>query len=97
MSEFYSKYVDGYRLFVSNFSYDKVISELELAKVEYTGKIHKAFTDIQNQILGIPVATVVVATQMKSAPQIGYEFWVNIAVLTGCWIFVMLVGLLICN
>lgn len=97
LSEFYSKYADGYRLFVSNFSYDKVISELELAKVEYTGKIHKAFTDIQNQILGIPVATVVVATQMKSASQIGYEFWMNIAVLAGCWIFVMLVGLLICN
>ena len=97
LGELYSKYADGYRLFVSNFSYDKVISQLESAKVEYTGKIHKAFSDIQNQILGIPVATVVVATQMKCASDVGYAFWVNIAVLAGCWIFVLLVGLLICN
>ena len=100
LSELQKKFADGYRLFVSNFSYDKVRSELEAAKVEYTGKIHKVFSDIQNQVLSIPVATIIVATQMKdagAAKATSYETWVNSAVLLGCWIFVLLVGLLLWN
>lgn len=100
LPELQNKFADGYRLFVSNFSYDKVRSELEAAKVEYTGKIHKVFADIQNQMLSIPVATIIVATQMKDAgaeKATSYETWVNSAVLLGCWIFVLLVGLLIWN
>lgn len=88
---------DGYRLFVADFSYDKVINQIEAAKVEEIGKIHKAFSDIQNQILGIPVATVIVATQMKLAEKVGYEFWVNTAVLVGCYVFVLLSALMLRN
>lgn len=96
LPELLSKFSDGYRLFVSNFSYDKVRSELEAAQVEYTAKIHKVFTDIQNQLLTIPVATVVVATQMKLATG-SDQFWINTAVLMGSFIFVILVGFLVCN
>jgi len=81
---------EGYRLFVADFSYDKIVNQLEVAKLEEIGKIHKTFADIQNQILGIPVATIVVATQMKAANNVGYEFWVNTAVLIGCWVFAIL-------
>lgn len=100
LPELQRKFADGYRLFVSNFSYDKVRNELEAAKIEYTGKIHKVFSDIQNQMLSIPVATIIVATQMKDASAktaTSYEVWVNSAVLLGCWIFVLLVGFLIAN
>ncbi|TFW08106.1 hypothetical protein E4K72_08065 [Oxalobacteraceae bacterium OM1] len=97
LPQLYERFSDGYRLFVSSFSYEKVKDELEAAKVEYTGKIHKVFTDIQNQVLGIPVATVIVATQMKAASQVGYEFWVNTGVLLGCYVFAVLMGLLIYN
>lgn len=100
ISELQKKFSDGYKLFVSNFSYDKVRSDLEAAKIEYTGKIHKIFSDIQNQVVGIPVATVIIATQMKDAgaeKATSYETWVNSAVLLGCWIFVILVSFLICN
>ena len=56
----------GYRLFfAAGFSYEKFRDEIESARVEYAGKIHKVFSDIQNQLLGIPVATIIVATQMK--------------------------------
>jgi hypothetical protein len=96
LPELLSKFSDGYRLFVSNFSYDKVRSELEAAQVEYTAKIHKVFTDIQNQLLTIPVATVVVATQMKQATG-SDQFWINTAVLIGSFIFVILVGFLVWN
>ncbi|SPK73066.1 putative phage-related membrane protein [Cupriavidus taiwanensis] len=91
------KFSDGYRLFASSFSYEKVKSELEAARVDYAAKIHKVFTDIQNQILGIPVATVVVATQMKAATTVDANFYINVAVLIGAWIFVILVAALLLN
>lgn len=87
----------GYRIFSSAFSYDKVMDKLRAAKVEEIGKIHKTVADIQNQILGIPVATIVIATQMKEANQWGYQSIVNSAVLFGCFIFSFLVILMLCN
>ncbi|WP_455154837.1 hypothetical protein [Cupriavidus campinensis] len=97
LADLSKKFNDGYRLFASSFSYEKVKSELEAARVEYAAKIHKVFTDIQNQILGIPVATVVVATQMKAATTIDSNFYINVAVLVGAWIFVILVAALLLN
>lgn len=88
---------EGYRLFIADFSYDKVRDATEAAKIELAGKIHKTFSDIQTQILGIPVATIIVATQMKDAKTIGYEFWVNLAVYVGCWVFAVLVGFVLWN
>jgi hypothetical protein len=37
----------GYRLFASSFSYAKIRSDVESARVEYVGKIHKTLIDIQ--------------------------------------------------
>lgn len=91
------RYEDGYKLFASGFSYEKVRDQVEAARVEYTGKIHKVFSDIQNQLLGIPVATIIVATQMKDAKAVGYEVWVNTAVLVGCWVFAILMIFLLNN
>ncbi|MCE8013418.1 hypothetical protein HOP54_09510 [Halomonas daqingensis] len=90
-------YEDGYQLFASGFSYEKIKDQVEAARIEYTGKIHKVLSDIQNQLLGIPVATIIVATQMKQAADIGYSFWINSAVLLGCWIFSVLMIFLIHN
>jgi hypothetical protein len=97
LPELAEKATHGYRVFISEFSYDKIRDSLETAKVEYAAKIHKAFTDIQTQILTIPVATVVVATQMKEATNYGYAFWVNTAVLAGVWVFAVLITFLLVN
>lgn len=91
------KVSDGYKLFASSFSYEKIRGEMEVAKVEYLNKIHKTFSDIQGQILGIPVATVVVATQLAVATTCGKEFWGNTAVLIGAWIFLILLAAAIIN
>jgi heme exporter protein D len=91
------KFDQGYQLFAAGFSYEKVRDEVEAARVEYSGKIHKVFSEIQNQLLGIPVATIVVATQMKDAAIVGYAFWVNTAVLVGCWVFAILMVFLLHN
>jgi len=91
------KVADGYRLFASSFSYSKIKSELEDARIDYTQKIHKTIVDIQNQLLGIPVATIVVASQMKAPTACGPELLVNVAVLAGAWIFVLLLVIAIVN
>ncbi len=95
--ELKKKFEQGYQLFAAGFSYEKVRDQVEAARVEFSGKIHKVFSDIQNQLLGVPVATIIVATQMKDAKTYGYEFWVNTAVLVGCWVFAILMVFLLHN
>jgi hypothetical protein len=87
----------GYRLFVSSFSYSKIRKEIETARLDYINKIHKTIVDIQGQLLGIPVATIVVASQLKLSKGCGVEFWTNCAVLLGAWIFVGLLSLAVSN
>lgn len=88
---------EGYKLFVAGFSYEKIVDQMEDAKLEELAKIHKTFSDIQNQILSIPVATVIVATQIKATSKVGATFWVNTAILIGAFIFVILTSFLIKN
>ncbi|MGN8548593.1 hypothetical protein ACQPTN_29405 [Bradyrhizobium sp. 13971] len=80
---------DSYRLFVSSFSYDKIRTDIENASLDFLTRIHKTFVDVQGQLLGIPIATIVVASQMKTATACGVEAWTNLAVLAGAWIFVV--------
>jgi hypothetical protein len=87
----------GYTLFASTFSYAKIRGEVEAAKVEYVSKIHKTLIDIQGQLLGIPIATVVVASQLKASTGCDTEVWTNRAVLGGVWVFVVLLGIAIIN
>lgn len=79
---------DGYRLFASSFSYAKIRSQLEDARIDFATKIHKTIVDIQAQLLGLPVASVVVASQLKVAKACSLELWTDVAVLAGAWIFV---------
>lgn len=84
-------------VFLSAFSYERVRDEVEALKVEYTTKIHKVLSDIQGQLLGIPAATVVVATQMQQADTMGAAFITNTAVLLGAFIFGVFLILLLKN
>lgn len=88
---------DGYRLFASEFSYEKIRSDIEDARLDYLNKIHKTVTDIQGQLLGLPVATVVVASQLKVVSVCGADLWTDVAVLSGAWIFVVLLLIAIGN
>ena len=88
---------DGYRLFASEFTYAKIRRDVETAQFDYLGKIHKTFTDIQGQLLGIPVATIVVASQLKVVSACGLDFWTDEAVVCGAWVFVLLVAVAIAN
>jgi hypothetical protein len=82
LPELSNKFADGYKIYLANFSYDKVRDELQAWKVE---------------LLGIPIATVVVATQLKLAGENDKAiFLANVAVVIGCWIFSALF-LLLCR
>ena len=95
--ELRAAYDQGYKMYAAGFSYDKLKDTVEAARVEYVGKIHKVLSDIQNQLLGIPVATIIVATQLKDDKGAGPELFINTAVLLGAWVFVALTVLLIRN
>jgi len=95
--ELRATYDQGYKMYAAGFSYDKLKDTVEAARVEYVGKIHKVLSDIQNQLLGIPVATIIVATQLKEDKGSGPELFINTAVLLGAWVFVALTLLLIRN
>lgn len=97
LGELLSKTQDGYRLFASEFSYEKIKGKTEEAINDYTSKIHKTFHDIQNQAMGVPVATVIVATQLKAATDCGVEFWANLAIALGATLFVLLLSAAIYN
>jgi hypothetical protein len=88
---------DGRRLYVSSFSYESVRSQLEADMLDELARINKTFSDVQGQILGIPVATVLVATQFKLATDWGPQAWVNTSVLIGVLVFVILANFVMRN
>lgn len=71
--------------------------QLRVAKIEEMGKIHKVFSDIQNQILGIPVATIIVATQMKQANGWDSQALINTAVVLGALFFTIMILFVLFN
>lgn len=87
----------GYKLFVSTFSYTKIRGDLEATKLTYVNQIHKSLVDIQSQLLGIPVATIIVATQLKPATTCDINLWIDVAVLFGAWAFFALLAMSITN
>lgn len=98
LGDLYNKLSEGYSIFSSDFSYKKIRDEIDAAKVDFTQKIHKALTDIQNQVLGIPIATVISTTQMKSSQSfVEYNFIINTSILIGSFIFAIMVWFLVQN
>lgn len=86
-----------YGLYASSFSYEKIREELEAARIDYIAKIHKTFIDIQGQLLGVPVAAFVVASQLKPASSCSTSLIANVAILLGAWIFVAFLALAVLN
>ncbi|WP_447612363.1 hypothetical protein [Comamonas sp. C24C] len=97
LDELKRNYDDGYKLFASSFSFDKIKDEAEALRIEYSTKIHKTISDIHSQILGIPIATVVVASQFKEVTSSAHQIWINIAVMFGATIFCFVLFFAIIN
>ena len=68
---------------------------LEKEKLDATTKLNKVFSDVQNQLLAIPAALILVGGQMEDAG--GSWTSKNIVIWLGCLVFAILMNLLIRN
>lgn len=83
---------ESYALFLADFSTAKVRREVEKQNLDDALRLNKTLAEIQNQLLALPAATLVVGATVDptSVPK-------NVAVLVGVAIFVVMMWLLIGN
>jgi hypothetical protein len=84
----------SYELYVSEFSFQKIKAEVEKDKLEFTAKLNKVFSDIQNQLLAVPAAVILVGGQMNYVGHWGLK---NCLIWLGSLIYSVLMSLLISN
>lgn len=89
---FTQRYQDSYDLYIAEFSFEKVLDEVKAHKLDYTIKLNKVFSDIQNQLLAIPAALILIGSKLTSK---GFVEWQNSLTMLGCVIFVALMDLLV--
>lgn len=95
--QFFKKVRDGYELYVSEFSFESFKNELDDLKRDYILKINKIFTDVQNQILAIPLATIVATSQMKKFNNDYSNVFINVFILLGVFLFSFILKMVINN
>ena len=91
---FVQKVTQGYELYVSEFSFKKVRHEVEKEKLEFIFKLNKVFSDIQNQLLAVPLALVLVGSQMELSSTLSTK---NLFIMAGMLAFTIFMDLLIRN
>jgi hypothetical protein len=92
--QLYRRFEENYLLFISEFSFEKIREQAEEHRLKYTDKLNGVFTGIQNRLLAIPVALVIVAGQIKGEEGASLG---NIMILIGAIVFAGLMWLLISN
>jgi len=92
--DFFGRVQSNYQLYVAEFSFHKVKDEVEKEKLDAMIKLNKVFSDIQNQLLAIPVALVLVGGQMEDK---GSWTSKNILIWIGVLVFSILMSLLVSN
>jgi len=92
--DFVEKVRSSYQLYVAEFSFQKVKAEVEKEKLDAMLKLNKVFSDIQNQLLAVPVALVLVGGQMEDK---GAWTSKNVLIWLGALVFSILMDLLIRN
>jgi hypothetical protein len=92
--QFFERVRDSYALYVSEFSFERVMQDIEGRRLDFTTKLNKVFSDIQNQLLAVPAALLFVASQVTNSSR--FE-WKNALTLLGVVIFWGFMVLLIRN
>ncbi|PKF36064.1 hypothetical protein [Acinetobacter proteolyticus] len=93
---FYLLVRNNFQLYIDNFSFDDFKNKLEEDRREYTIKINKVFSDMQNQLLTLPLATVLAAGQIVLVNGFG-DFVKNSLIVVGISIFCNFVLMKISN
>lgn len=86
----------NFQLYMDKFSFDDFKNKVEEDRREYTIKINKVFSDMQNQLLTLPIATVLAAGQMVNVASAG-DFIKNVLIVIGIIIFCVFVLMQIAN
>lgn len=86
----------NFLLYMDKFSFDDFKNEVEEDRREYTIKINKVFSDMQNQLLTLPIATVLAAGQMVNVTSAG-DFIKNVLIVIGIIVFCVFVLMQIAN
>lgn len=84
----------NYSMYAAEFSFEKIKAEVEKDNLDSTLKLNKTLSEIQNQLLAMPVALVLVGGQMT--PDTGLSIK-NVVVWLGACVFAGLMILLIRN
>lgn len=85
---------NSYDLFTSEFSFKKIKNEIEREKLDFTIKLNNVFSSIQNQLLAIPIALVLIGGQMENT---GAWAQKNIVIWLGALVFALLLSLMVRN
>jgi len=64
LPELFRRFIDNYQLYVSEFSFDKVFRDVSDKRLECILKLNKNFSEMQNQLLAVPIATLLACSQM---------------------------------
>lgn len=94
---FFKKIRDGYELYICEFSFESFKNELDDLKRDYILKINKIFTDVQNQVLAIPLATIVATSQMKKFSNDYSNLLINIFIVLGVFLFSFILKMVLSN
>ncbi|EXE61937.1 hypothetical protein J580_0941 [Acinetobacter sp. 1542444] len=86
----------NFQLYMDKFSFDDFKNKVEEDRREYTIKINKVFSDMQNQLLTLPIATVLAAGQIVYVSTAG-DLIKNILIVIGIVIFCVFVLMQISN
>lgn len=85
---------NAYSMYVAEFSFEKVRAQVEKDNLDSTLKLNKTLSDIQNQLLAVPVAMILVGGQMSPESGLAVK---NLVIWIGSLIFAWIMGLLITN
>jgi membrane protein YdbS with pleckstrin-like domain len=90
--EFVESVRNAYTLYTTDFSFEKLQQEVDKQNLEDILRLNKTFSDIQNQLLAIPAAMLLVGASVKTN-----NLAANFATIVGVSIFVWIMSKLIRN
>lgn len=93
---FYRMVKSNFQLYMDKFSFNDFKNQVEEDRREYTIKINKVFSDMQNQLLTLPIATLLAAGQIVFVSSTS-DFIKNTLIMIGIIVFCVFVLMQISN
>ena len=91
---FVDRYQRSYQLYLCGFSFEKLRSEFEQERIEYITKINRAVTDIQDKIILLPLAYILIGGQFEK--NIGVTIK-NVFLLLASFLFLIMLHIILRN